>query len=182
MQALTDLADLAVLLPLCLCVAAWLWAGLWPRGAWLWLAGMAAVLALMLAAKLALLGCARPGAALASPSGHTAAATYVYGGMAALAWRLRLAPAVALGAALAALFGLSRIAVHAHSLAEITVGGAVGLMVLLAMLWAAGLVPGGLRPMRLLFCAVPLVALLHGARLNMEPRLRGIAGWMSVCQ
>ena len=135
----------------------------------------------MLAAKLALLGCAVPGAALNSPSGHTAAAAYVYGGMAALAWRMRLFPAVATGVAIAALFGLSRIMVHAHSLAEVVVGGAVGVAVLAGLIAAAGGVPAGLRPLRLLFGVVPLIIVLHGLRLNMEPHVRVAASWLGLC-
>jgi membrane-associated phospholipid phosphatase len=181
MQQLTDLADLAVLLPLALCVAGWLWSGGWTRGVWLWLAGLMAVLAIMLIAKLALLGCAIPGAALVSPSGHTAAAAYVYGGMAALVWRMRTAMATASAAAIAIVFGLSRIAVHAHSLAEIVFGGAVGVAAVAGLILASGGVAAGLRPLRLAFCAVPLIIVLHGVRLNMEPRLRVAASWMGLC-
>ena len=180
MQALTDLADLAVLLPLSLCVALWLWGGGWGRGAWLWLGGLAAVLVVMLAAKLALLGCARLGT-MVSPSGHTAAATYVYGGMVALAARLRLTAAACAGGAAAVLFGLSRIAVHAHSLTEVVAGGAVGLTVLMVTLRVSGAVPPQLRPAPLLLCAGPLILVLHGARLNMEPRVRGTAAWLDIC-
>ena len=181
MLALTDLADLAVLAPLALCVAGWLWAGGWVRGAGLWLAGFVAVLGLMLAAKLSLLGCMRPDAALNSPSGHTAAAAYVYGGMAALAWRMRVVQASVAAAGVAALIGLSRIMVHAHSLAEVAAGGAVGVSVLAGVIVVSGAVPAGLRPVRLLLCAVPLVIVLHGVRLNMEPRLRLAAGWLGFC-
>ena len=181
MQALTDLADLAVLFPLGLCVAVWLWGSGWSRGACLWLAGFITVLAVMLVAKLALLGCPRPGAVLNSPSGHTAAAAYVYGGVAALALRMRTVQAAAMAAAVAVLFGVSRIAVHAHSLAEVEFGGAVGVVVVAVLIRASGGVPAGLRPLRLLFVAVPLIIVLHGMRLNAEPRLRLAASWVGLC-
>ncbi len=181
MQALTDLADLAVLLPLGLCVAGWLWAGGWRRGAALWLGGLALVLAAMLAAKLALLGCPRPGAVLASPSGHTAAAAYVYGGIAALVLRVRLSAVLVLGVVAAALFGLSRVLLHAHSVAEVVAGGAVGVGVLCAFAWLGGPVPGGLRAQRLLFVGAPLLIVLHGFRLNAEPRVRLAAWWLGFC-
>jgi membrane-associated phospholipid phosphatase len=134
----------------------------------------------MLAAKLSLLGCARPGA-LASPSGHTAAAAYVYGGMAALVLRVRALTAAALAGAVACLIGLSRVVLHAHSLAEVIAGGMVGVIVLCAFAWSTGRAPENLRPARLLFVVVPLMVVLHGVRLNMEPRVRLAAGWFGFC-
>ncbi len=181
MQPLTDLADLAVLLPLGVCVAGWLWGGGWGRGAALWLGGLLLVLGVMLAAKLVLLGCTRPGAMLASPSGHTAAAAYVYGGMAALVLRVRLPAALLLGLGVAALVGLSRVALHAHSAAEVLAGAAVGVGVLCAYAWLSGPAPAGLRPRNLLFVAAPLLIVLHGFRLNAEPRLRMAAWWLGLC-
>jgi hypothetical protein len=111
---LTDFADMALLSPLALCVAAWLALSGWGSGARLWLIAFTAVLLVMLALKLAILGCKPSDTIITSPSGHTAAATFVYGGMIVLITRSRIAASLAIGAALAVLFGLSRIMVHAR--------------------------------------------------------------------
>jgi hypothetical protein len=88
MQFITDFADQAVLLPLALCVAAWLVFSGCRLAARLWLLSLAAVLAAMVVLKLVVLGCISGTSALTSPSGHTATAVFVFGGIAALALRL----------------------------------------------------------------------------------------------
>ncbi len=180
MQFLTDFADLAVVLPLSLCVAAWLGLMGWGRGARLWLAALFGMLAVMLLLKLVVLGCARGESALGSPSGHTASSTLVYGGIVTLGLRPRLAVTVAIGVALAALFGASRVAVHAHSVADVVAGGTVGVLALAGFAGVAGAPPPSLRPGRLVLVCIPLVLLLHGVRLNLEPRLRGAASWLGL--
>jgi membrane-associated phospholipid phosphatase len=183
MQFLTDFADLAVAAPLAFCVAAWLALAGWPRGALLWLTAFLGLMLAMLALKLAVLGCAPADSPLASPSGHTASATFVYGGIAVLALRPRLPVATLIGVALAALFGASRVALHAHTLADVVVGGGAGVAALMGFALAAP-APAGLRPGRLLVVCLAASVLLHGLRLNMEPRLRGAAHFLtwSICK
>lgn len=170
-QFLTDFADLAVVLPLALCVAAYLALSGYRRGAMLWLATLGGLFAFMLVAKLAVLGCAPRDGALESPSGHTASATFLYGSLAALTLRLRPAMTVAAGVAFAALFGASRVLLHAHTLADVVAGGGAGVAALAVFALAFTLPTGG-RPWRLLLACVPVALLLHGARLDLEPRLR----------
>ncbi len=90
----------------------------------------------------------------------------------------------AIGVAVAALVGVSRVAVHAHSGAEAILGGLVGVLALVLFAWRAGPVPIGLRPGRLVLLCLPLMLLLHGTRLNAEPHLRGAAFWFAraVCR
>nr|WP_283092103.1 phosphatase PAP2 family protein [Gluconobacter kondonii] len=78
--------------------------------------------------KLRFEACGRvPGQSLYSPSGHTAGMTFVYGSMAVLFGRLPIAGfVVALGIGLLA--GAARVWLHVHSIAEVCVGGAVGLL------------------------------------------------------
>jgi membrane-associated phospholipid phosphatase len=182
MQFLTDFADLAVAAPLALCVAAWLALFGWTRGTLLWLAAFAALMLTMLALKLAVLGCAPADSPLASPSGHTASATFVYGGIAILAVRPRLPAAALIALAFATLFGTSRVALHVHTLADVIVGGAAGATALLAFAHAAP-PPPTLKPGRMLALCLAAAVLLHGLRLDMEPRLRGAAHFLtwSVC-
>ncbi len=183
MQTITDFADLAVVLPLAACVAVWLALSGWRRGAALWVAMFAALLALMLALKLIFLGCAPAGSPICSPSGHTASATFVFGGVAVLMLRQHRAAAFAAAISLAALFGVSRVALHAHSLPEVLLGAAAGLSTLALFALLAGPIPPGLPARRLLLAGIPLILLLHGARLNLEPRVRGAAHWfgLAVC-
>jgi membrane-associated phospholipid phosphatase len=182
MQFLTDFADLAVAAPLAICVAAWLALFGWPRFALLWLTAFAALMLTMLALKLAVLGCAPTDSPLLSPSGHTASATFVYGGIAVLALRPRLPVTALIGLALAALFGASRVALHVHTLADVVVGGGAAIAALLAFTHAAAPLPN-LRPRRMLLLCLAAAVLLHGLRLDMEPRLRGAAHFLtwSVC-
>jgi membrane-associated phospholipid phosphatase len=182
MQFLTDFADLAVAAPLALCVAAWLALSGWPRGTLLWLTAFMALMLTMLALKLAVLGCAPADSPLASPSGHTASATFVYGGIAILALRPRLPAAALIGLALAALFGASRVALHVHTLADVIAGGAAGIAALLVFVRVAP-PPPTIRPRRMLVLCLAAALVLHGLRLNMEPRLRGAAHFLpwSVC-
>jgi membrane-associated phospholipid phosphatase len=183
MQFLTDFADLAVAAPLALCVAAWLASSGWRRGALVWLTAFAGLMLAILALKLAVLGCAPAQSPLVSPSGHTASATFVYGGIAVLARRSRLAGTALIGVALAALFGASRVALHVHTLADVVVGGAAGVTALLAFAYAAP-PPASLRPRRMLAICLAAALLLHGVRLDMEPHLRGAAHFLawSVCR
>ena len=182
MQFLTDFADLAMALPLALCVAAWLALSGWRRGAALWLAVLGGLLATMLVLKLAVLGCGPDDVGLASPSGHTATATFLYGGMAALALRPRLPGVFALGLAAAVLFGASRVALHVHSVADVLAGGAAGLLALLLFVWVARAPDARLRPVFLLGACLPVALLLHGLRLTLEPHLREAAHWLAVCR
>jgi len=184
LRSLTDFADLAVLLPLALCVAAGLAVLGWRRGALAWCAAVGATLATMLLLKLAFLGCAANGAV--SPSGHTAAGTVVYGGLAALWLRRRLgAPAAALvaGGTAAAVIGTTRIALGLHTGAEVLLGAAAGGAGVALLLRLAGPAPDRLYGRRLVLVALPIVVGLHGIRLPVEAHLRQAANWLprAVC-
>jgi membrane-associated phospholipid phosphatase len=178
---ITDFADLAVLLPLAVCLGiGFAWQG-WRRGAVAWAGAVVATLAAMLTLKLMFVGCA---AALGgfSPSGHTAAGTVIYGGFVAVWLRRRGASDVvalvpSAGAA-ATLIGASRIAVSAHSLPEVAVGAVVGAAGVVLLLRLAGRPPGGLRVGRLGVLVVVLMLLLHGLRLKVEPDIKAMAGWL----
>jgi membrane-associated phospholipid phosphatase len=185
LRFLTDFADLAVLLPLALCIGLGLALAGWRRGAAAWGVALVGALATMLFLKLLLLGCGS--ASALSPSGHTAAGTTVYGGAAALWLRRWLPPVPAAllgGCGVAALIGVSRIAIHAHLPIEVVIGAAVGLAAILVLLLLAGPRPVGLPVRWLIPAAVAVALLLHGTRLQAEPRLRAMAGWLpaAVCK
>ncbi|MCW3475589.1 hypothetical protein OL599_13475, partial [Rhodovastum sp. RN2-1] len=106
MLFVTDFADQAVVLPLAVAIALSLWLAGWGRGALAWCAAIAATFAAVGALKLAVFAFGAPPVLpdLRSPSGHTAAAALVYGGLAALLaaqarWRARTLAIAALCAA-----------------------------------------------------------------------------------
>jgi len=84
MQTLTDFADQAVVLPLIATVALMLGVLGWRRGALVWLVAVGLSFASVLVLKLVFATCgpAFGLAGLRSPSGHTAAAAVIAGGIA----------------------------------------------------------------------------------------------------
>jgi membrane-associated phospholipid phosphatase len=180
MWFLTDFADLAVVLPLAVCAVVGLGLAGWWRGAVVWGGAIAGTLAVMLGLKLLCLACVTGGERAFSPSGHVAAATVLFGGAVALALRrwLGLWRAVLLGGLpVAGLMAASRLLVQVHVPAEVAAGAAVGMGALTIMVWRAGLPPFGLRVERPLLLALPVLALVHGARLPAEAGLKRLAGW-----
>ena len=181
MSFLTDFADQAVILPLALAMAVLLTACGWGRGAMAWIACVGATLALTGFAKLLLAACGpvQVGAGLRSPSGHTAAATIVYGGLLCLGWR-RAHPASAWLAVVAALavsvaIGLTRVALDAHTLPDVLAGGMVGGLGLAALLALAGPPPQRLRPAWLAIVVVAVAILTHGLHVRAEPAIGEVA-------
>ncbi len=179
MMFATDFADQAVVLPLWLALAAALAALGWRRGALAWLVAVGGTLLAVGLAKLLLLSCGPAG--LRSPSGHTAAAGVVAGGLAVLAgWRgARVAAASLAGAAL---IGATRLALGAHGPAEVAAGAAAGLGGALALARLAGPRPQGLRLRWLAVTLAVVLALFHGLRLPAEAVLRGASARLGVCR
>lgn len=180
MNFLTDFADQAVVLPLAACVLLGLVAVGWRRGAACWAVAVAGVLAVTLALKLVAMACQSHlgWADLRSPSGHTAAAAVVYGGLLAL-----LAPPSRAGTWLAAvaggmaalLFGLTRLALQVHTVPDVLVGAAVGVAGAVLMRHAAGPRPARLRAPWLLLAACTVIVVFHGERLEAEGRIHWLA-------
>lgn len=183
MHFLTDFADLGVLLPLAGLVALSLAVVGRRREALAWTLAVTGTLATMLLLKLLVFVCFGSAAmgGLRNPSGHTAAGIVVYAGLLTLVGE-RFAPrmpiALLAGAVFGLLFGFSRLALRYHTLADVLVGGAVGLAGVLVLAKLAG-------PRRadapacgpVLVAAVALLAVLtfHGNKLHAEAALRSIA-------
>jgi membrane-associated phospholipid phosphatase len=173
----TDFADQAVVLPVCLCVVTGLALSGWRRGAAAFALASGAVLACMMLLKLLALGCGvfRPWADITSPSGHTAAAAALYGGGLALSLRRRLGPLAAACLAslpVAAAIGLTRLALHVHTGAEVVLGGAVGLAGVVGLVFLAGPPPRLRHPWRVVLAGLAVMLVLHGTRLPAEAQLR----------
>ena len=185
MAFLTDFADQAVMLPLAAAIGLALAMSGWWRGCAAWILSVVGVLGTMAVLKVAFFACAsvlgRTG--IHSPSGHTASAAMIMGGALVL-WGKDRMPAPLLAAVpvgLAVLFGLSRLAVHAHSVPEVLAGGAVGLLGV-AMLWRLSGPRPALRSWPAALAAVCILAGLHGLKLHAESAIHGLAlfSWLPV--
>ncbi len=176
---MTDFADQAVVLPAAIVVLAALALLGWRRAALAWALCVAATLGVTLALKLVVMACSVGNAAgLASPSGHAAGAACVYGGGIGLLVQGRREGtrlAALAGLLVATAIGVTRLALGVHSLADVCAGSAPGVIGALALRWLAGERPPGLPLARVAAVVLLTVALLHGRRLDAEPRLRWAA-------
>src|SRR5258708_5677162 len=145
MLFLTDFADQAVVLPIVAAIAILLAARGWWRGALIWLGVIGVTFGVGLALKVGFLAC---GAGFGPwtrrrPSGHTAAASVLAGGLVALMggrrWAVLLAASLA-----AAVIGTSRLALSVHSVPEVCIGAAAGI----AGAWALSVLAGPPPPRR----------------------------------
>lgn len=172
---MTDFADQAVILPLVLAVAVALAVQGWRRGALTWLLVVAAVFSATLFAKLSFLACSPLFGPLDvhSPSGHVAAATVTVGGLAAMLTRRRstVLPAAILAAAV---IGMSRLVLGAHSFPEVVIGACIGLAGAAALPHFAG-PPPRLRPVPLAIVVVLVSMIFHGLHLPAEAAIRHTA-------
>lgn len=175
MTFLTDFADQAVVLPVVVAVALVLAILGWRRGALVWLGVVGATFAVILVLKLGFLGCEPVFGRwnLHSPSGHTAAASVIVGGLVTLlaggTW------AAIAGAIMGAVvIGSSRLELGFHSLPEVLIGAAVGIAGTVMLARLAGR-PPILRPIPLLAVTVGVALLIHGSRLGAEEKIRWVA-------
>jgi membrane-associated phospholipid phosphatase len=177
----TDFADQAVLLPLVLMVALALAAAGWRRGAGAWILVVVTMLAVILAGKVIAYACAGTlllDTGLKSPSGHTASAAVVYGGLCSLLAPVRWRPRVlALGAAalVAFVIGMTRLALHAHTQVDVLVGAVIGIAGAVLLAHLAGERPAGMRRVGPLAVAIGVVIVFHGARLEAESKIQSLA-------
>jgi membrane-associated phospholipid phosphatase len=186
MNFLTDFADQAVVLPIVLAVALVLAVLGWWRGALAWLAAIGMTFVAILVLKLGFMACEPVFGpwALRSPSGHTAAAAVVAGGLAALlSGRILIVLSVA--ALAAASVGATRVVLGLHSVPEVVLAAVVGIAGAAGLSWLAGSPPMR-RPVPLLAVAAALAVLLHGARLPAEGAIwrasQGALNFVPACR
>jgi membrane-associated phospholipid phosphatase len=180
---LTDFADLGLLLPLAGLIALSLAAVGRRREALAWSLAITGTFATMLLLKVLAFLCVGSDAenGLGNPSGHTAAGVVVYAGLLTLVGE-RLAPRVPIallaGAGFGLLFGVTRLLLKVHSLADVLVGGAVGLAGVLILARLAGpRRPNAPTSGLVIVATVALFGVLafHGHRLHAEAELQLIA-------
>jgi membrane-associated phospholipid phosphatase len=120
-----------------------------------------------------------------SPSGHTAMSVTIYLSFALLlggGTTKRVAGAIYLGGvALVVGIGVSRIVLHSHDLAEVILGSAVGLSGHACFRWMlAGRRTVSVSVIAMAIGAVVVVAVQHGTRWQVEPRLSHVATWLHL--
>lgn len=184
----TDFADQAVLLPMTVVLGVILFVGGWRRGALAWFAAIGGVLGAMLALKMLALACGRHWApvALHSPSGHTATAAVVLGGLLALAlhrvlghdrWTIYGAGTFAI------VFGTSRLMLGVHTVPDVLAGGAVGVIGAIVMVKLAGPPPHRLHFGWLAIVAAGVAAATHGLHMPAEAAINDAVTtlWGTTC-
>jgi membrane-associated phospholipid phosphatase len=141
-NTLTWFGDSGFLLPTALWIAVWLGVRSTTRPvAWLWVALFGIGGSLIAASKIAFLGWGIGSATLnfTGFSGHTALSASVWPvacWLTASGWEHRFrVSAASLGLLFAALIGVSRLALYAHSKSEVAAGFALGLAVSVGFLW-----------------------------------------------
>jgi membrane-associated phospholipid phosphatase len=180
----TDFGDQAVVLPLAVGIALIFALSGWRRGALAWTAAIGGTLGLVLFLKLRFVACdhflaeARPG----NPSGHTAAAAAIYGGLVAIVmrsiWdnkRWALPFTVAIAVFLAVVIGASRLILDTHSMAEVVVGGAIGVGGAASFVVLAGPPLRSVRMLRVVAMGLLIILMLYGFRLPAEAAIKSVA-------
>ena len=179
---LTDFGDSAAMLPAAALIAAWLAAGQAWRRAALWCGGFALLSLAVALSKLAILGWGIGSETLdfTGISGHTALAVSIFsvGAAVSLSDRHRALRwgGVVLGALIGVAIGLSRLALHVHSVSEVVAGAALGAALSAIYFYgtahanAAKLYPAMLGGMLLL-----ILATIHGERAPTQDFLTRMA-------
>jgi membrane-associated phospholipid phosphatase len=169
MNFLTDFADQATILPFAAVVALGLLFSGWRRGAAAFGIAVVITLGAMLVLKLSLAGC--EDLSFHNPSGHTAAAAVVYGGLAGLFGALPW-----LAGALAALaIGTTRVLLDMHPPGDAVAGGLVGTLGAVLMASLAGPRPRLRRAWLPALLGLAAIVLFHGFRLPAEDAIQAFA-------
>jgi membrane-associated phospholipid phosphatase len=181
---LSDFADQAVVLPMAVGTALMFALFGWRRGALAWSAAMGGTLGLILALKLLRFFVCDDlllEAAAWNPSGHTAAAAAVYGGLVAAVvrsvWNLErclLPCTAAITLPFAVSIGATRLTLGLHSTMEVVVGGTVGVGGAVAFIALAGPPPHTVRMSRVAAVGLVIIVVLYGFRMPAEAAIKSI--------
>lgn len=181
--AITNFADQAVVLPLAAATLGLFVFRQWWRGAVAWVATVGVTLALILFLKLRFFACDQmtAEALVRNPSGHTAAAAVVYGGLAVVVVRSfremkrgLLPVTIAISTLIAVVIGVSRLELDKHSVLEVFVGSAIGVAGAVSFAVLAGPPKPNLRFDRLLLLSLAVIVVFYGTELPIEPHLASI--------
>lgn len=177
---LTDFGDPGVLLPVAAAILGVLLLLGQHRAAALWTLTLGMSLGVVLVLKLTFAGCVSPSrlTEIHSPSGHTASATLVYGGLIALL-DTRLVITLVASVGCATLIGTSRLLLHLHTAEEAALGGGIGVLgvALLAVSLPRNAMIGsrGELSLSLSIVVMSLALALHGIHWRVEPLIRNVS-------
>lgn len=199
---LTDFGDQATVLPLTMFVMLVLVVQQRWRVAFAWLSAIFGVLAVILILKIIFYACGwllpvlgPDMLSLRSPSGHTASATVLYGGIVALLsvrfnsnriWAA-YGSAVVTAVFVAVVIGGTRILLGAHSFSEVSLAACIGLMGLIAFIRLSG--QDTVQPLSfpVVSGAVMVLAVFHGRHLPAEVVIQStgvdiLRSWLTLCR
>jgi membrane-associated phospholipid phosphatase len=184
LNALTDLGDAAILLPLSIVMLVWLLKFHSHRATVSWVIAIGLCLAGTALLKILFYGCP-PVSNLVSPSGHTSLSMLVYASIALVVasegrgWKRNTI--LAAGTALIVGIAASRLVLNKHSALEVGSGFLIGAMTL--PVFARGYLRsrGSERPLLpLVLSAIAVVAIFHGQELRAESILHAISRYVHV--
>lgn len=186
MNFLTDFADQAVILPMMVAATLMLAVSGWWRGALAFLVAIGGTFTAVLVMKMGAQACTPVFGpwGVHSPSGHTAAAAVMAGGLTALFTR-RIWAIGAMALAGAVIIGLSRLALGVHSRPEVLLGGIAGLAGAMLLTRLAG---PGVRERRLspVIASVAVAVISHGWHLPAEAAIgrasHGALDFVAACR
>jgi membrane-associated phospholipid phosphatase len=180
----TDFGDQAVVFPLAVGIALVFALSGWRRGALAWTVAIGGTLCLILFLKLRFFACdhlltaARSG----NPSGHTAAAAAIYGGLLATIVRSKLSSkrwallcTAAIAVFLAVVVGASRLILGLHSMTEVVVGGTIGVAGAVSFVMLAGPSLLGVRILHVVAIGLLIIIMFYGFRITAEAAIRSVA-------
>lgn len=183
LYTLTDFGNLALLLPLAATMTVWLIRLRQPHAVAWWLVALALCIGTTAVLKIYFFVCP-PVVDLHSPSGHTSLSTLVYGALtlavATVVGGWKRVAVIAAGSAFVVAIGISRVAVQAHSIPEVLVGSAIGLIALAlfaSRFWPHR--PAEPRLQALLIASVALMVMLNGQDLRAEDMLHAVGLYLS---
>ena len=179
MIALTELGDLAILLPLSIVVLAWFLADDSRQGAVWWMIAVSLCVCLTALLKIYFYVCP-PEPDLVSPSGHSGFSVLIYGAIVLViaAERRGWPRALILASGTGLIVGIagSRLWLKAHSVPEIIIGITIGIVTL--TLFANGYLRSrteGRRLRPLIVSTIIVTVLLHGQELRAEALLHRLS-------
>jgi membrane-associated phospholipid phosphatase len=182
--SLTDLADLAVVLPLAITILFWLLAMRSPRAAVWWLIAVAICIGGTALLKIYFFSCPLV-TELRSPSGHTSLGTLVYGTLilftAGETEKWRRWAVIAIGALFILSIAVTRVLLHAHTMAEVVLGLFIGSVALIIFTQAYLRHRPVQRWFSPLFLVVAIIIFaLHGHELRAEEFLHRISLYLGI--
>jgi membrane-associated phospholipid phosphatase len=177
---ISDFGDLAVLLPIAAAIQVWLLrASEARRPAAIWAISLLFCCGTTALLKIYFSAC--PYGGISSPSGHAALSVFVYGGLSVVGARARrflkfVLPAAGVGLAVAIL--VTRVILGAHTIAEVMIGSAIGVMALVPFVETVIRHPVPSPTSSLIIVIILIALILHDNDVHLEGFLRFLGTYL----